>query len=151
MTYDTIFTRFLIHCPSKQLLNNAGTTANEIMNEYLEDSLALPYINKIFKSYQTDETLTTFTYVLKNPRDAISDDKFILKVLSEAMVIVWYDAKIDTDINSAIGIGGKEEKVLQNQYKEIKARQATIEKRVRKYITEYVYNTNTYIGDTTTG
>lgn len=55
------------------------------------------------------------------------------------MVIAWMSPEIDNLVNLAPVIGGKEEKVLLNNYKPNIERQRSLEIKLQKYIRDHAY------------
>ena len=63
------------------------------------------------------------------------------------MVICWMRPQIENNVKLAAVIGGKEEKTMLNNYKTNVERIETLEADLRKFIRDYGYLNNSYIGE----
>lgn len=48
MELEDIYSRFLSRCKDKKLLSMKTSTRNELLYDYLEDGIGLPYVRDIF-------------------------------------------------------------------------------------------------------
>lgn len=144
MELKTIYNRFLSRIKDRKLLSLSDSDYAEIMLDYLESGLALPYVEKIFISYSIDSDNEEFTYKLVKSISDESDERFVIDILSRAMVLAWTDHHIDTDLTLALAIGGKEEKVLKNDLKSNMERRETLKKDLQKVIRDRDYYNDSY-------
>jgi hypothetical protein len=119
MEYEVIFNRFLSRIKDVSLLSLEERYRNEMLQDYLTGALGIPYVRKIFSTVGTDDDYGELSYTLADDftTDVDSADRFVLEVLVQAMTVEWLRPQIDNALNLAMVIGGKEEKVLQNNLK----------------------------------
>lgn len=144
MELETVYNRFLSKVKDKKLIGLSDNDYSEIMLDYLENGLAIPYVEKIFSSVSVDPDTEEMTYTLVNQIDDESDERFVIDILSRAMVVAWMDHHIDTDLVLALAIGGKEEKVLKNDLKNNMERRETLKKDLQKVIRDRDYYYDSY-------
>ncbi len=139
MELEAVYNRFFSKVKDKKLIHISSVGYSELMRDYLENGLAIPYVEKIFSSVSLDSDNEEINFELVNPVNAESDERFVIDVLSRAMVLAWMDHNIDTDLSLAIAIGGKEEKMLKNDLKYNMERRETIKKDLQKVIRDRDY------------
>ena len=150
MTYNEIYTRFLLYKIDDPFLKSLATEENEeilysILNGYLHATIAIPYVNKLFTSIRCNDENRELTYEFENSVDEDLDKEFLLEILTKGMVLQWMTPKIDTSLSLAQVIGGKEEKVLKNDYKANIERLAELKRELRKMIRDSNYQNNSYL------
>lgn len=145
MTYDKIFSRFynLVNDPS--FFKLPQDFAYEKMCSWLHDGASTPYIRKIFSSLVLDDEILDLSYSLTTSVDESSDEDFVINVFAQYMVIGWLKPQVESMINTARIIGGKEEKSIQANYKSNIDRLDSLERKLRKFIRDYGYENNSYI------
>ena len=77
----------------------------------------------------------------------LSDDYFVKDVFSQGLVICWMQQQVDKNVNLAMVIGGKDEKMLLNNYKSNMTRLEELKVQLHKKIRDYGYIYNDYIGE----
>lgn len=145
MTYDKIYNAFYL-IVDKDFFKLDKEIAYEYMKQWLHNAIATPYIKELFSSVSLDDVLEIITFELKNPSESYDADNFVIYILSMYMKIAWITKNVDTGLNLAIAVGGKDEKILLNPYKNNIERIEKLEKQLRKYITDYNSNNNDYVG-----
>ena len=118
--------------------------AYDTMKEWLHEIVAFPWVRKIFSSIILDDVLEELTFELVNSVDEQSDNDFVIKLFTDGFVICWMRPKIDTAINLATVIGGKDEKKLISNYQANIDRLNSLELKLKKYIRDYGYINGTY-------
>ena len=118
--------------------------AYDTMKEWLHEIVAFPYVRKIFASIVLDDVLEELTFELINSVDEKSDNDFIIKLFTDGFVICWMRPKVDTAINLATVIGGKDEKKILSNYQANIDRLDSLEIKLKKYIRDYGYVNGTY-------
>lgn len=144
MELETVYNRFLSKIKDRKLVNMSYCDYSEIMLDYLQNGLAIPYVEKIFSSISVDSDNEEITYKLVRPISDESDERFVIDILSRAMALAWMDHHIDTDLTLALAIGGKEEKVLKNDLKSNMERRETLKKDLQKVIRDRDYYNETF-------
>ena len=84
-------------------------------------------------------------FELKNPVGDFADSEFIIKLLSLGMAIEWLKPQVESRDYTLQFVGGKEEKMLQNNYKPMKDRLDSLERQFSKLLSHYGYLNNSYI------
>lgn len=118
--------------------------AYETMKEWLHEIVAIPYVRKIFSEITLNDELEQLTFKLINSIDESSDNDFIIKLFTDGFVICWLRQKVDSLLNVAVVIGGKDEKKLISNYKDNIDRLDSLEIKLQKYIRDYGYINGTY-------
>ena len=85
------------------------------------------------------------TFILNNSVDEDSDTDFVLEILSLGMAIEWLQPQVDSVIHTSVMIGGKEEKKLLDNHKNMIDRLDSMKKEQNKMIRDYGYMYNSYI------
>lgn len=145
MTYDKIYSAFYL-IVDRDFFKLDKEVAREYMHQWLHNAIATPYIRELFSSVSLDDYLEELTFEVKNPSETYDTDNFVIDVLSKFMKISWNQYNIDTAINRAKVIGGKDEKMLIDPYKNNMDRLDVLEKQLRKIIKDYNSNNNDYVG-----
>ena len=143
MKYEEIYSRSYMKRYDPEFYNNKEF-AYETMKEWMHEIVAFPYVRKIFSSIILDDVLEELTFELVNSVDEQSDNDFIIKLFTDGFVICWMRPKIDTAINLATVIGGKDEKKLISNYQANIDRLNSLELKLKKYIRDYGYINGTY-------
>lgn len=143
MKYEEIYSRSYMKRYDPEFYNNKEF-AYETMKEWMHEIVAFPYVRKIFSSIILDDVLEELTFELVNSVDEQSDNDFVVKLFTDGFVICWMRPKIDTAINLATVIGGKDEKKLISNYQANIDRLNSLELKLKKYIRDYGYINGTY-------
>lgn len=143
MRYEEIYSRSYMKKYDPEFYNNKEF-AYETMKEWIHEIIAFPWVRKIFSSIVLDDVLEELTFELVNPVDEQSDNDFVIKLFTDGFVICWMRPKIDTAINLATVIGGKDEKKLISNYQANIDRLNSLELKLKKYIRDYGYINGTY-------
>lgn len=146
MTYDEIFSRFYQLIDDPSFFKLPQDYAYDSMKSWLHEAVAEPYIRKIFSSIQLDDEVMVCTYTLNTSIDEASDKDFVVSVFAKSMVIQWMKPKVESQKNILNMIGGKEEKALRLPYKQNIERLNSLELKLRKFIRDYGYEYNSYLG-----
>ncbi len=148
MTYEEIYSQFYSKQTDPTFFKKySKEEAYDLMKNWLHSLVGTPYIRKCFSSIILDDTVLELTFQLNNPIDDESDNYFVKDVFAQGMVICWEQQQIDKITNMAAVLGGKEEKSLLNNYKNNMTRVKTLEVNLRKFIRDYGYVYNEYIGE----
>ena len=113
--------------------------AYETMREWMHEIVALPYVRNAFSTITFDDEIEEFAFTLVNSVDEDSDNEFVKKLFSDGFVICWMRPQVDSVLNLAVVIGGKDEKKIQSNYKTTIDRLDSLERKLKKYIRDYGY------------
>lgn len=147
MDYELIYGKFLSKIDDPKLLTYDEETLYEILYDYLASALTNPDVRKLFKTLSVDDRTEKVVYTMNVSIDEYSDTNFILEILAKGMVIQWMTQKLDTALSLATVIGGKEEKMIRNEYKNNMARLKELKVELKKMIRDSNYIDNSYIGE----
>ena len=86
-----------------------------------------------------DGLAISLTYELINSVDEYSDRDFVIKLFAQGMVIYWMRPQVESAINMATIIGGKEEKRLLSNYKTVIERLDKLEVDFKKLLRDHEY------------
>ena len=143
MKYEQIYSRSYMKKYDPSFYENKEF-AYDTMKEWLHEIVAFPYVRKIFASIVLDDVLEELTFELVNSVDEESDNDFVIKLFTDGFVICWMRPKVDTAINLATVIGGKDEKKILSNYQANIDRLDSLEIKLKKYIRDYGYVNGTY-------
>lgn len=145
LPYSEIFSSFLGKITDFNLvqLNRTDILALEI--EWLHSAAAKPKVRNLFKLLSLDDNLEFISFKLNNPIDDSSDKDFVIDIFSLGMAIEWLQPKVDSVLNTAPMIGGKEEKKLLDNHKYSIERLKSMKTEQKKIIRDYGYINNSYI------
>ncbi len=148
MTYEEIYSQFYSKQADPTFFKKySKEEAYDLMKNWLHSLVGTPYIRKCFSSITLDDNILELTFKLNLSIDDESDNYFVKDVFAQGMVICWEQQQIDKITNMAAVLGGKEEKSLLNNYKNNMTRVKTLEVNLRKFIRDYGYVYNEYIGE----
>ena len=145
LSYSTLFSRVLnkINDPKELQLNTDDLLS--IYTERLHSVVGKPRVRRLFSTLSLDDEIQEMTFTLNNSVDEESDTDFVLEVLSLGMAIEWLQPQVDSVIHTSVMIGGKEEKKLLDNHKNMINRLDSMKKEQNKMIRDYGYMYNSYI------
>ena len=128
LSYSTLFSRVLNKINDQKELSLDENDLLEIYTERLHSVVGKPRIRRLFSSLSLDDEIQEMTFTLNNSVDEYSDTDFVLEVLSLGMTIEWLQPQVDSVIHTSVMIGGKEEKKLLDNHKNMIERLDSIQK-----------------------
>lgn len=143
MKYEEIYSRSYMKRYDPSFFDNKEF-AYETMKEWLHEIVAFPWVRKIFSSITLDDVLEELTFELVNSVNEQSDNDFVIKLFTDGFVICWMRPRVETAINLATVIGGKDEKKLLSNYQANIDRLNSLELKLKKYIRDYGYINGSY-------
>ena len=145
LSYSTLFSRVLNKINDPKELQQNNDDLLEIYTERLHSVVGKPRVRRLFSSLSLDDEIQEMTFTLNNSVDEDSDTDFVLEVLSLGMAIEWLQPQVDSVIHTSVMIGGKEEKKLLDNHKNMIDRLDSMKKEQNKMIRDYGYMYNSYI------
>lgn len=139
LEYRDIYSRFYLLMTDTQFFEMPEDIAYEKMNLWLHDIASLPQVRKTFSELTFDDEIQTLTYELINSIDEYSDRDFVIKLFAQGMVIYWMRPQVESAINMATIVGGKEEKRLLSNYKSVIERLDKLEVNFKKLLRDHEY------------
>ena len=143
--YEKIYSRFYRLVNDPKFFDLEESYAYELMCGRLHDAISDPYIRKVFSSIALDDEIMLIDFSLSTSIDEFSDEEFVISVFAQYMVIQWMKPQIESVLNTAFVLGGKEEKKIQANYKNNIERLDSLEIKLKKYIRDYGYEYNSYL------
>ena len=145
LSYSTPFSRVLNKLNDQKELSLDESDLLEIYTERLHSVVGKPRVRRLFSSLSLDDEIQEMTFTLNNSVDEESDKDFVLEILSLGMAIEWLQPQVDSVIHTSVMIGGKEEKKLLDNHKNMIDRLDSMKKEQNKMIRDYGYIYNSYI------
>ena len=145
LSYSTLFSRVLNKINDPKELSLDESDLLEIYTERLHSVVGKPRVRRLFFSLSLDDEIQEMTFTLNNSVDEESDKDFVLEILSLGMAIEWLQPQVDSVIHTSVMIGGKEEKKLLDNHKNMIERLDSMKKEQNKMIRDYGYMYNSYI------
>ena len=145
LSYSTLFSRVLNKINDQKELSLDESDLFEIYTERLHSVVGKPRVRRLFSSLSLDDEIQEMTFTLNNSVDEESDKDFVLEILSLGMAIEWLQPQVDSVIHTSVMIGGKEEKKLLDNHKNMIDRLDSMKKEQNKMIRDYGYMYNSYI------
>ena len=145
LPYDKIFSRVFNKIDDPKELSLNENDLLEVYTERLHSIVGNSRVRRLFSSITLDDEIQELTFTLNHSVDDYSDEDFVLEILTLGMIIEWLQPQVDSRIYTSEAIGGKEEKVLQNNYKPMQTRLEKLESKLDKKIRDYGTMYNSYI------
>ena len=145
LSYSTLFSRVLNKINDQRELSLDENDLLEIYTERLHSVVGKPRVRRLFSSISLDDEIQEMTFTLNNSVDEESDKDFVLEILSLGMAIEWLQPQVDSVVHTSVMIGGKEEKKLLDNHKNMIDRLDSMKKEQNKMIRDYGYMYNSYI------
>ena len=145
LSYSTLFSRVLNKINDPKELSLDESDLFEIYTERLHSVVGKPRVRRLFSSLSLDDEIQEMTFTLNNSVDEESDKDFVLEILSLGMAIEWLQPQVDSVIHTSVMIGGKEEKKLLDNHKNMIELLDSMKKEQNKMIRDYGYIYNSYI------
>ena len=145
LSYSTLFSRVLNKINDQKELSLDESDLLDIYTERLHSVVGKPRVRRLFSSLSLDDEIQEMTFTLNNSVDEESDKDFVLEILSLGMAIEWLQPQVDSVIHTSVMIGGKEEKKLLDNHKNMIDRLDSMKKEQNKMIRDYGYMYNSYI------
>ena len=145
LSYSTLFSRVLNKINDPKELSLDENDLLEIYTERLHSVVGKPRVRRLFSSLSLDDEIQEMTFTLNNSVDEESDKDFVLEILSLGMAIEWLQPQVDSVVHTSVMIGGKEEKKILDNHKNMIDRLDSMKKEQNKMIRDYGYMYNSYI------
>ena len=147
MTYEEIYSQFYLKETDSSLFEQSKDDAYEKMCGWLHSIAGTPYVKKCFSKISFNDEINELTFTLKNSVDSDSDEEFVKELFAQGLVICWLRPQVDSMYNTLKCFGTKEEKPIFDNYKSNMERLKTLERDLKKFIRDYGYLNNNYIGE----
>ena len=145
LPYETIFSRTRGRINDPKELSLDETDLLEIYNERLHNVIGNPRVRRLFSSITFDDENSQIEFELNNPVDDASDEDFVTDLFILGMTIEWLQPQVDSILHTSVMIGGKEEKKILDNHKNMIDRLDSMKKELHKMIRDYGYMYNSYV------
>lgn len=139
LNYESVYDRALSRVKDTELFQLVEDDFYNYMKNWLKAAIALPQFRKQFSSFKTDDEIMVLNFSLRNPVDEEYDKEFVINILSEGLIVNYLPSKIDTGVNMAVMIGGKEEKKLIDNYGKMQERLHDLEVKLGRELSQHGY------------
>ena len=145
LSYETVFSRAIGRINDPKELSLDISDLNEIYTERLHNVISNPRVRRMFSSISFEDDVQKITFELNNSVDKTADMDFVIGILILGMTIEWLQPQVDSIMHTSVMIGGKEEKKLLDNHKNMIDRLDSIKKELHNRICDYGYMYNSYI------
>lgn len=145
LPYETIFSRVRGRIDDPKELSYEESDLIDIYTERLNNVVGNPRVRRLFSSLSLDDEIQQMDFILNNPVDDASDKNFVIGILVLGMTIEWLQPQVDSIMHTSVMIGGKEEKKLLDNHKNMIDRLDSMKTELNKRIRDYGYMYNSYI------
>lgn len=145
LVYETIFSRTRGRISDPKELSLDENDLLEIYTERLNNVIANPRVRRLFSSLTLDDEIQQLDFMLNNSVDETADMNFVVGILVLGMTIEWLQPQVDSIMHTSVMIGGKEEKKLLDNHKNMIDRLDSMKIELNKRIRDYGYMYNSYI------
>ena len=145
LPYETIFSRTRGRISDPKELSLDENDLLEIYTERLNNVISNPRVRRLFSSLTLDDEIQQLDFTLNNSVDETSDMNFVVGILVLGMTIEWLQPQVDSIMHTSVMIGGKEEKKLLDNNKNMIDRLDSMKTELNKRIRDYGYMYNSYI------
>ena len=142
LPYETVFSRARGRINDPKELSLSENDLLEIYTERLHNVIGKPRVRRLFSSIVMDQQID---FTLNNSVDEASDIDFVTDLLILGMTIEWLQPQVDSILHTSVMIGGKEEKKLLDNHKNMIDRLDSMKTELNKMIRDYGYMYNSYI------
>lgn len=145
LPYETVFSRTRGRVNDSKELSLNENDLLEIYIERLHNVIGKPRVRRLFSSIVLDDEIQQIDFTLNNSVDEASDIDFVTDLLILGMTIEWLQPQVDSILHTSVMIGGKEEKKLLDNHKNMIDRLDSMKTELNKMIRDYGYMYNSYI------
>lgn len=145
VSYEQVFSRFLGKITDYNLALLEDSDLFELECDWLHSACGNARVRRKLKSLLLDDDVAEISFELRNSVDEFADTEWIIEIIGLGMAIAWLQPQVDSIINTAPFIGGKEEKRILNNHEAMVDRLASMKVEQDKLIRDYGYFYNSYI------
>lgn len=145
LSYEMVFSRARGRINDPKELALKETDLIEIYTERLHNVMGNSRIRRLFSSVVLDDEIQEMEFTLNNSVDEASDKDFVCDILILGMAIEWLQPQVDSVLHTSVMIGGKEEKKILDNHKNMTDRLDSMKKELHRMIRDYGYMYNSYI------
>lgn len=143
--YESIFSRFRGRITDPVFANLSINQQNEIMCEWIHAVVGKPRIRRVFSRIKLNDELQEMDFELRNKVDEDSDNDYVVELVVLGMAIEWLNPQVESVLNTAPMVGGKEEKKIIDNHKYSIERLGEMKSELKEMIRDRGYLHNSYI------
>ena len=143
--YESIFSRFRGRITDPVFANLSMNQQNEIMCEWIRAVIGKHRIRRIFSRIKLNDELQEMDFELRNKVDEDSDNDYVVELIVLGMAIEWLNPQVESVLNTAPMVGGKEEKKIIDNHKYSIERLDDMKSELNAMIRDRGYLHNSYI------
>lgn len=147
INYKDIYKRALVRINDLDLANLMRDDFYDFLKEWLHSTASSPLFRNSFSTFELDDNIMTVNFILKRAVDDNYDINFVTDILAKGVIINYFPSRIDTSMEMAAVIGGKEEKKLTDHYSKKMERLHTLRTEWHRELTQHGYYFGS-VGDT---
>lgn len=144
INYEAIYKRALTRINDLELATYTQDDFYEYLKEWLQTASSNPLLRKKFSKFSLDDELMTLTFELNNSVDEDYDKNFVTSILAKGVIINYFPSKLETMMNLATWIGGKEEKISRNNYNQNMERLDALNREFERELSRHTYYFSEY-------
>ena len=148
LSYEKIFSRARKNINDPKELSLDDDDLNEVYVERLHSVLGNVRIRRKFTTLSLNDELEELTWELQNTvtgSNTEEEEDYVLELLALGMTIEWLKPQVETITNISKAIGGKEEKVINDNHKVTIQRLDSLETKLSKMLRDHGYLYNSYL------
>lgn len=149
LSYEKIFSRVRNKINDPKELTLDDDDLYEIYAERLHSVVGNVRIRNKFSTLKCNDETEEIEWIIKNSETNTSDkddeEDFVVELLSLGMVIEWLQPKVDDIVYISKAIGGKEEKVINDNHKRNIERLDSLKIQLSKMLRDHGYLYNSYL------
>lgn len=146
LSYEKIFSRVRNKIDDPKELSLDDEDLNEIYVERLHSVLGNVRISRMFTTLSYNDESEEINWSLRNTSTGnIDEEDYVIELFAIGMVIEWLKPKVETITNIGKAIGGKEEKIINDNHKTNIQRLSSLETQLSKMIRDHGYLYNAYL------
>jgi hypothetical protein len=144
ITYEQIYKRALTRINDLELAKYTQDDFYEIMKEWLHSAYSSIILRSKFSSFELDDETMKLTFTLTNSVDDNYDTDFVTSILAKGVILNYFPSKLETTMNLASFIGGKEEKISRQSYNQNMERLNNLQHEFERELTRHSYHFGSY-------
>lgn len=110
LSYDEIFSRFYSRVEAYDFLNLTSEQTSDLLQAWLHGACGKPFVRRLFSSIDYDDDVNSLIYEMDYAIDEVSDNDFVIEIISLGVAIEWLEPKVNSIMNTAQMFTGSESK-----------------------------------------
>lgn len=106
---ESIFSRFYSRVEDYKIAGLEEEVANELLSQYLRQTISRPFIRRLFTSISFDEDVGEVEYIMREAWDDEADKDFVEESLAMGMVSQWLSIQYHSVRNTVQMFSNKEQ------------------------------------------